>query len=47
MAHVRFMTKLMNQRELTQIAYVGEEKGGGEEGRDILELVSACWIFAR
>ena len=47
---IRFKTKLVDQREFTQTAYVSEEKGGGEKGKDILEgfvLVSACWIFAR
>ena len=32
-AHVRLMAKLENQNELTQIAYVGGEKGGGLTGQ--------------
>jgi hypothetical protein len=31
-AHVRLMTKLRNHSELTQIAYLGGENGGGVAG---------------
>ena len=46
------MTKLMNHRALTQTAWFGGEKGGGERGGEVetLELVGlmvAWYIFAR
>ena len=37
-AHVRLITRLKNQSELTQTAWFGGENGGGEEGRE-LELL--------
>ena len=47
------ITKLKNQSELTQTAYVGGENGGGEVGREIELLdrlrsaIVALYIFAR
>jgi hypothetical protein len=43
------MTKLKNQSELTQMAYVGGENGGGEAGRELDRFGStvAWYILAR
>ena len=40
-ALVRLMTRLKNQSEFTQMAYLGGENGGGlaiAEGKDVLDI---------
>ena len=38
------MTKLINQSALTQTAWIGGEKGGGERGREV-EMVELLGLI--